>query len=63
MSYKIWETEVYMNYFPENHKNPVHENYKIYNLPYVIRKKYLEEKKNILIIPECIIKLFHYQKN
>ena len=42
--------KVYMYYFPENHKNPVHENYKIYNLPYVNEIEDLQ--KNILIIPE-----------
>ena len=41
---------VFMFYFPNENKNPVHKNYRIYDLPYTHEIK--DEKKNILIIPE-----------
>ncbi len=42
--------DAYMYYFPENHTNPVHPDYKNYNNPY---ENYIEDKEeNILIIPE-----------
>jgi len=42
--------KVYMFYFPEDQSNPVNNNYKIYNLPFV--NKVDDSEKNILIIPE-----------
>ena len=42
--------KVYMYYFPENQKEPVHKNYKVYNLPFT--NKIEDMKKNVLVIPE-----------
>ena len=42
--------KVYMYYFPEKQDDPIHENYKVYNIPFT--KKIEDLKKNILIIPE-----------
>ena len=42
--------KVFMCYFPNNHKDPIHKNYKIYDLPFVEEIKDLKE--NILIVPE-----------
>ena len=42
--------KVFMYYFPENQTNPVNNNYKIYNLPFV--NKIVDNEKNILIVPE-----------
>jgi len=42
--------KVFMYYFPNDQKNPVHENYKTYDLAYTTEIEDLE--KNILIIPE-----------
>ena len=42
--------KVFMYYFPNYHKNPIHKNYKVYDLPYVNEIEDL--KKNVLIIPE-----------
>ena len=42
--------KVYMHYFPNTSKNPVHKNYKIFKIPF--KKKIIDRKKNILIIPE-----------
>ena len=38
--------KVYMYYFPENQKEPVHKNYKVYNLPFT--NKIEDMKKNVL---------------
>lgn len=42
--------KVYMYYYPENHKNPIHNNYKVYNLPFA--KEIEDLEKNVLIVPE-----------
>ena len=42
--------QVFMFYYPEGQNDPVHKNYKIYDLPYT--NKIEELKKNVLIIPE-----------
>jgi len=42
--------KVYMYYFPNNYKDPIHKNYKIYDLPFTNEIK--DSEKNILIIPE-----------
>ncbi len=42
--------KVFMFYYPENYNDPIHKNYKIYNLPQTNKIEDLE--KNILIIPE-----------
>ena len=47
---KILGKNVYMYYYPKGGKNPVHENYKLYNLPYTLEIE--DDKKNVLIVPE-----------
>ena len=47
---QILGKKVFMHYFPENINNPVHENYKIYNIPHT--NKVIDNEKNILIIGE-----------
>ena len=42
--------KVFMYYFPDNKKNPINKNYKIYNLPFVNEVE--DSEKNILIVPE-----------
>jgi len=42
--------KVFMYYFPINQKDPVHSNYKVYNLPFA--NKIEDSEKNILIVPE-----------
>ncbi len=54
---KIFKLDVTMIYLPLNLKNPVHKNYKHFNLKY---SNYLEDNKNnILIIPEQFSFLNH----
>ncbi len=40
----------YMFYYPTNHPNPIHPEYKIYNNPFV--REIEDDKDNILIVPE-----------
>ena len=47
---KFLGKKVYMYYYPEDQKNLVHENYKLYDLPHT--SKIEDNKKNVLIIPE-----------
>ena len=42
--------KVFMYYFPIEHTDPVHENYKIYDVPYT--KKIADNEKNVLIFGE-----------
>ena len=42
--------KVFMYYFPDNKKNPINKNYRIYNLPFVDEVE--DSEKNILIVPE-----------
>lgn len=42
--------KIYMHYFPNLTKNPIHKNYKNFKIPFKI--KIMDIKKNILIIPE-----------
>ena len=47
---KRLKKKVYMHYFPQSVKNPIHKNYKSFNIP---TKKLIKDlEKNILIIPE-----------
>lgn len=54
---KKFKKKVFMYYYPNFIKKPVHKNYKNYKIPFC--KKIIDEKKNILIIPETyhLIKL------
>ena len=47
---KKFKKKVFMHYFPQSVKNPVHKNYKFFNIQN--RKTIIDQKKNILIIPE-----------
>ena len=47
---KKFKRKVYMHYFPQSVKNPIHKNYKFFNIQN--RKTIVDKKKNILIIPE-----------
>ena len=47
---KKFKKKVFMHYFPQSVKNPVHKNYKFFNIQN--RKIITDQKKNILIIPE-----------
>lgn len=47
---KKFKKKVYMHYFSNTNKNPVHKNYKIFKIPY--KKNISDLKKNVLIIPE-----------
>ena len=42
--------KVFIYYFPSNHKDPIHKNYKIYDLPYTTQ--IIDSEENVLIIPE-----------
>lgn len=42
--------DAYMLYYPTNHPNPIHPEYKIYNNPFV--REIEDDKNNILIVPE-----------
>lgn len=42
--------KVFLYYFPNSIKNPVHKNYKRYNIPYTTNIE--DEKNNVLIVPE-----------
>ena len=42
--------KVFMYYFPKENKNPINDNYKIYNLPFT--NEIIDSEQNILIIPE-----------
>jgi len=55
--------DAYMHYFPSNHLNPVHPNYKNYNNPFVDKIK--DSSENILISPEIyssVLLLKKYRK-
>ena len=45
-----FKKKVYMYYFPNLNKNPIHNNYKLFKIPFKI--KILDKKENVLIIPE-----------
>ena len=47
---KKFKKRVYMHYFSNINKNPVHRNYKIFKIPF--KKNISDLKKNVLIIPE-----------
>lgn len=47
---KKFKKRVYMHYFSNTNKNPVHRNYKIFKIPF--KKNISDLKKNVLIIPE-----------
>lgn len=42
--------KVFMYYFPAKQDDPIHENYKVYNIPFT--NEIEDSRKNILIIPE-----------
>ena len=44
------EKKVFMYYFPNNQENPIHKNYKSFNLPHV--NEIEDSEKNVLIVPE-----------
>lgn len=49
---KYLNINAYMYYIPQNHPNPVHPAYRVYNNPYV--REIEDEEDNILIVPEVI---------
>jgi len=49
-----FKKKVYMHYLPSYSRTPVHKNYQIFKIPF--KKKIIDIKKNILIIPET----FHF---
>lgn len=63
LAYKLKASgkQVYMYYWPADHENPVHENYRQYNLDYVVKVD--DNPSNVLIVPEIQTRLLDCFKN
>lgn len=58
---KLKGYNVFMYYYRDNKPDPIHENYKAYDIPYVY--KINDHKENLLIVPELKTELLYAFKN